>query len=197
MVDVKIILAFIWVAVMLTYLLGDVVRIFAGDFKSGEMDGKPVSSKMWMLTAIIMVIISSLLSLVSSFFSVGILSFMSVFHIFGVLAWFGLISLITRVFMVVFIYLKPAYILGDQHFGRSMIDGFKTALKNFVPSVSMYLILAAMQLFLIIITFSALIVSTVVPDVTLLRVGGMVLYYILNTILYAFLTCVYITTHDL
>jgi hypothetical protein len=41
---------------MLCYLLGDVLRIFAGDFKSGEMDGKPVTQKAWLGAAIIMVI---------------------------------------------------------------------------------------------------------------------------------------------
>jgi len=56
MEDVKIIFAFIWVAVMLTYLLGDVLRIFAGDAKAGEIDGKPVSHKMYLGMAIIMVI---------------------------------------------------------------------------------------------------------------------------------------------
>jgi hypothetical protein len=56
MEDVKIILAFIWVATMLIYLLGDVLRIFAGDFKPGEVEGKPVSHKMYFGMAIIMVI---------------------------------------------------------------------------------------------------------------------------------------------
>jgi hypothetical protein len=56
MEDMKIIFAFIWVAVMLTYLLGDVFRIFAGDFKSGEMAGKPMSPKMFLVAGIIMVI---------------------------------------------------------------------------------------------------------------------------------------------
>ncbi|MFW9971634.1 MAG: DUF6326 family protein [Candidatus Odinarchaeota archaeon] len=56
MEDVKIILAFIWVSTMLCFLLGDVLRIYAGDFKSGEIDGKPVSHKMYFGIAIIMVI---------------------------------------------------------------------------------------------------------------------------------------------
>jgi hypothetical protein len=56
MVDVKIVLSFLWVATMLCYLLGDVMRIFAGDFKPGEMDGKPVTHKVWLGASIIMVI---------------------------------------------------------------------------------------------------------------------------------------------
>jgi hypothetical protein len=56
MEDVKIIFSFIWVAVMLCYLLGDVLRIFAGDFKPGEVEGKPISHKMYFGIAVIMVI---------------------------------------------------------------------------------------------------------------------------------------------
>ena len=39
MPDTRITLAGLWVAVMLTYLLGDVLRIFAGDFESGKLSG--------------------------------------------------------------------------------------------------------------------------------------------------------------
>jgi Family of unknown function (DUF6326) len=41
---------------MLTYLLGDVLRIFSGDFKAGEIGGKPVSPLMYLGLAILMVI---------------------------------------------------------------------------------------------------------------------------------------------
>lgn len=52
----RIILAGIWVALMLTYLLGDVLRIFAGDFTAGEIDGEKASSWMWMVAALVMLI---------------------------------------------------------------------------------------------------------------------------------------------
>ena len=39
--ETKITLAALWIMLMLTYLLGDVLRIFSGDFKLGEMSGKP------------------------------------------------------------------------------------------------------------------------------------------------------------
>jgi hypothetical protein len=51
MVDVRITLSGLWVALMLTYLLGDVIRIFAGDFKAGEMGGQQASQWMWLLAA--------------------------------------------------------------------------------------------------------------------------------------------------
>lgn len=56
MVDIKIVFSLVWVATMLCYLLGDVLRIYAGDFKPGEIGGKPVSHKMYFGIAIIMVI---------------------------------------------------------------------------------------------------------------------------------------------
>ena len=56
MEDVKIILSALWVALMLTYLLGDVLRIFAGDFQAGEMEGKPMTQKMLLGMAVLMLI---------------------------------------------------------------------------------------------------------------------------------------------
>ena len=66
MVDTRIIVSGLWIAVMLTFLLGDVLRIFAGDFTAGEIAGKPVTQRMWLLIAAIMLtpIIMVVLSLV-------------------------------------------------------------------------------------------------------------------------------------
>lgn len=52
----RVILSGLWVALMLTYLLGDVLRVFAGDFTPGQIDGKRVSSSMWMVAAVVMLI---------------------------------------------------------------------------------------------------------------------------------------------
>jgi hypothetical protein len=55
MADTRIILSGLWVALMLTYLLGDVLRIFAGDFEAGKMAGGAQATQgMWMLIAVIM-----------------------------------------------------------------------------------------------------------------------------------------------
>ncbi len=56
MEDVKITLSALWVALMLTYLLGDVLRIFSGDFIAGEIGGVKISQKMYLGIAIFMVI---------------------------------------------------------------------------------------------------------------------------------------------
>jgi len=56
MEDVQIKLSAVWVALMLTYLLGDVLRIFSGDFNAGEIGGMQVSQGMYLGMAIFMVL---------------------------------------------------------------------------------------------------------------------------------------------
>jgi cytochrome bd-type quinol oxidase subunit 2 len=56
MEDVQIRLSALWVTLMLTYLLGDVLRIFSGDFKAGEIGGMKVTQTMWLGIAVLMVI---------------------------------------------------------------------------------------------------------------------------------------------
>ena len=66
MVNVRIVLSALWLATMLVFLLGDVIRIFAGDFTAGELAGKPATPAMWLLVAVIMLtpIVMIVLSLV-------------------------------------------------------------------------------------------------------------------------------------
>lgn len=56
MEEVRIKLSALWVALMLTYLLGDVLRIFSGDFQPGEMAGAQASQAMLLGAAILMLI---------------------------------------------------------------------------------------------------------------------------------------------
>jgi hypothetical protein len=56
MEDVQIKLSALWIALMLTYLLGDVLRIFSGDFVSGEIGGRRLTQGMWLGIAVLMVI---------------------------------------------------------------------------------------------------------------------------------------------
>ena len=56
MQDVQIILSGLWVALMLNNLLGDVLRIFAGDFKAGEIEGTKMTQKMLVGMALLMLI---------------------------------------------------------------------------------------------------------------------------------------------
>ena len=57
MEDTRIILSAIWAALMLSYLLGDVLRIYSGDFQ--KMTAKPgftFTGNMWLGIAVIMTI---------------------------------------------------------------------------------------------------------------------------------------------
>jgi hypothetical protein len=57
MVDTRIVLSGLWVAVMLTYLWGDVLRIMAGDVEPGKlMAGMQATQGMLLLIAIIMLV---------------------------------------------------------------------------------------------------------------------------------------------
>ena len=56
MIEVRIILSGLWVSLMLTYLLGDVLRIFAGDFVAGEIGGMQGNQLVWIAAALMMLI---------------------------------------------------------------------------------------------------------------------------------------------
>jgi hypothetical protein len=56
MEEVRIKLSALWASLMLTYLLGDVLRIFSGDFVGGEIEGMQISQGMYLGMAILMVI---------------------------------------------------------------------------------------------------------------------------------------------
>jgi hypothetical protein len=56
MLDTRIILSGLWVATMLTYLWGDVLRIMAGHVKPGEILGTVPTQGMWLFIAAIMLV---------------------------------------------------------------------------------------------------------------------------------------------
>ena len=56
MEDVQIILAFLWTALMLSNLWGDVLRLYAGDVTPGEIEGQKLTPVMLMTMAVLMVI---------------------------------------------------------------------------------------------------------------------------------------------
>ena len=67
MKDIKVTLSILWIAVMLTYLWGDVLRMFAGDVVLGEIDGAKFTQGIalgiaaLMVTPILMVVLSLVL----------------------------------------------------------------------------------------------------------------------------------------
>lgn len=88
--EIKITLSALWVATMLTYLLGDVLRIFAGDFVAGEIDGTPMGASMWlvpamlMLIPILMVVLSLMLPFAANrWVNIGVAAFFLLFNLVG------------------------------------------------------------------------------------------------------------------
>ena len=56
MEETRIKLSALWVSLMLTYLLGDVLRIFSGDSVAGEVSGMQISQGLMLGMAILMLI---------------------------------------------------------------------------------------------------------------------------------------------
>ena len=94
MVNTRIVISGIWIATMLTYLLGDVLRIFAGDFEAGKVGevGSSVQAfqGMWMLMAVIMLIpiVMVVLTLVVPYpairwVTIGVAAFLILFNLVG------------------------------------------------------------------------------------------------------------------
>jgi hypothetical protein len=90
MLETRIILSILWMALMLTYLLGDVLRIFSGDFKAGEIGGMQVTQPMWlgiamlMVTPIVMIVLSlTLPQPVNRWTNIIVASFFFVFNLMG------------------------------------------------------------------------------------------------------------------
>jgi hypothetical protein len=90
MADTRILLSAFWAATMLTYLLGDVLRIMAGDMELGKIMGNPATQGMWLLIAVIMLtpILMLLLSLmlprpVARWANIIVAVIVIVFNLFG------------------------------------------------------------------------------------------------------------------
>ena len=82
---------------MLIYLLGDVIRIFAGDYTAGVMDGMEVPSNMWIMAAAMMLIpiLMVFLSLVLGYrvdriLNIGLAALFFLFNLYGLPGYPGL-----------------------------------------------------------------------------------------------------------
>lgn len=90
MPDTRIVLAALWIATMLVYLLGDVLRIYSGDFPK-NMDTVKFTQGMWlgisvlMLTPILMLLVSIMVVDVNvvRWANIILAGFFFVFNLFG------------------------------------------------------------------------------------------------------------------
>jgi hypothetical protein len=53
---VRVLLAGGWISLMLVYLLGDVLRLFAGHIEPGQLGGRAAPDWMWTMIAVIMLV---------------------------------------------------------------------------------------------------------------------------------------------
>lgn len=88
--DTRVILAGLWVALMLTYLWGDVLRIMAGDAEPGKVLGKQASQALWLIIAALMLIpiVMIVLTLTLPYpairwVNIGVAAFQIVFNLVG------------------------------------------------------------------------------------------------------------------
>lgn len=86
----RIFLAGIWVSLMLVYLLGDVLRIFSGDFVPGEVSGMALSPAGWlgiaalMLLPILMIMLTlALPTPAARWTNIGLAGFFFLFNVVG------------------------------------------------------------------------------------------------------------------
>jgi hypothetical protein len=56
MADIQIQLSALWVSLMFTLILGDLIRILSGDVKAGVVGGMKIGKEMWLGIAVLMVI---------------------------------------------------------------------------------------------------------------------------------------------
>jgi hypothetical protein len=80
----------LWISLMLIYLLGDVLRMFSGDFQAGEIGGMQVSQGMYLGLAVIMVVPAVMVSLsltlkyaVNRWVNIILAAFFFVFNLIG------------------------------------------------------------------------------------------------------------------
>ncbi|NPD90298.1 MAG: hypothetical protein HGN29_16420 [Asgard group archaeon] len=115
---------------MLCYLLGDVVRIFSGNFPPGEIDGEPVGTMMWfgiaaiMVIPIIMVVLLVILKHpVLSWLNVIIALAFLVFNLAGIAGYevFDIFLLsVSFVFNLLIIYIGSTKLIKDLKLKKSM-----------------------------------------------------------------------------
>lgn len=96
MVERPILLAGLWVAVMLIYLLGDVLRIFSGDHLKGDIKTTDFTQPMWlgisvlMVIPIVMIVVSLTVDAsINRWLNIIAAGFFFVFNLFGLPTYHG------------------------------------------------------------------------------------------------------------
>lgn len=127
---------------------------------------------------------------------------------------YGILFLVTTIVLVLFYYMKPAFVIGDNLLSESLNDGFKTAQKNFFPSCIVVLVLIILEEIPFFV-FSGIVLmkgfnlelfaekditalihsyaGTLLPGILI----ALLLYFVLHTVLHAALSYAYMDSHEL
>ena len=114
--NIKTKLSMLWICLMLTYLLGDVLRIFSGDFEIGMIEGTPASPTtfLWiavvMLLPILMIFLSQVMKrTLSKWINIAVSVFLFAFNLFGLFSDYAIfdvflivVSLIVNIIIVIY-----------------------------------------------------------------------------------------------
>ncbi|MGD2248957.1 MAG: hypothetical protein PVF58_11175 [Candidatus Methanofastidiosia archaeon] len=58
---------------------------------------------------------------------------------------YGVVTMVTALVMVLFVYMKPAYIIGDIDLSKSLNDGLDTARNNYLASLVIFLVFTVIE----------------------------------------------------
>lgn len=132
---------------------------------------------------------------------------------YGAFLMYGVLFLITTIVLVLFYYMKPAFVIGDNPLSKSLNDGFTTAQKNFFPSCIVVLVLIILE-GIPFFVFSGIVLMDlpnvelfVEEDITALYsyadtllpwiAIALLFYFVLHTVFHAALSYAYMDSHDL
>jgi len=108
-------ISILWICTALIFLLGDVLRIFKGDFVMGEIEGRKATQTMFMFIAMLMVIPILMIFLnfvlpfaISKVLNIVVAGFFFVFNLFGIPTYKGyydkFLLAISLIFNILIIY---------------------------------------------------------------------------------------------
>jgi len=124
---------------------------------------------------------------------------------------YSVMFLILAIFMVIFIYMKPAYIVSGKSLSESLGDGFEMAKKNFVPSCLIYLFFLVGQTVLCgvpqaIVIFGGIIdfdsffyqgFEGMISTIFLIGAVTVCVYALVNSVMYTALVYAYMDSHEM
>jgi hypothetical protein len=129
----------------------------------------------------------------------------------------GVVTAVTALVMVLFVYMKPAYIISNMDLSKSLNDGLDTARNNYLPSFVIFLVFTVLEAGVVIVPYAAMIsggvgfldietlmniqdVTEVYPYIQIVVILGAVLVlvtFLVGVILSAAISYAYMDSHEM